>query len=382
MMFDLLLKGGRVIDPSQNIDGKFDIAFSMGKVAALLPEISKYSAKITHDVSGHIVCPGLIDMHSHVYWGGTSCGVDAEPIARRSGTTTFVDAGSAGAGNFVGFREHVIKRSAPRILSFINIAFPGIFAFSKTVMVGEASDVRLIEPRDCLRVAEENPDYIVGVKARIGARAGGAMGTGPLYTAIEVADELDIPVMAHLDTPPPSRKEVLDAMRPGDVLTHCFRAFPNSPVRRDNSVRKEIIEAHERGIVFDIGHGAGGFAFHTAKAMLAEGIFPDVISSDVHALCVDGPAHDVLAVMSKFIALGMPLTEVIKATTINPAKTIKRPELGSLAVGGIGDAAILQMVNEPYQHLDCIGATLNTDSRLECKGTIIAGQLWSSHLSK
>lgn len=376
-MFDLLLKGARVIDPSQNIDGNFDVAFKDGIIAALQANIPAEQASNTHHIPGYIVCPGLIDMHSHVYWGGTSAGVDAESIARRSGTTTFVDAGSSGAGNFAGFRAHVIERTTPRILAFLNISFPGIFAFSKSVMVGEASDVRLIEPRDCLRVAKENPDLIVGVKARVGARSSGAMGIGPLHAAIEVADELGIPVMAHLDTPAPSRSEVLDTLRPGDILTHCFRGFPNSLVRPDSTIRQGVIEAHERGIIFDIGHGAGGFAFHTARAMLAEGIMPDVISSDVHALCVDGPAHDVLAVMSKFIALGMPLYEVIRATTQNPAKAINREQLGKLQVGGIGDAAILKIVNEPYQHIDCTGAVLTTNTRLECMGSVIAGHLWN-----
>jgi dihydroorotase len=193
---------------------------------------------------------------------------------------------------------------------------------------------------------------------------------------VEVAEELDLPVMAHIDFPPPSRREVLDTLRPGDILTHCFRPFPNAPVDRENRIRSEILEAHERGIVFDIGHGAGGFAFNSARAMLAEGIMPDVISSDVHVLCVDGPAHDVLAVMSKFVALGMPLAEVVRTVTENPAKALRREYIGTLRPGSAGDATILELRSGDFEHVDVTGEVLTANERLFSAGTIIAGRWW------
>ena len=380
-MYDLILKGGHVIDPAQGMDGSFDVAFKSGKVAEVSKDISPEKSKDTRNVSGKIVCPGLIDLHTHVYWGGTSLGVDAEEIARRSGTTTFVDAGSAGAGNLLGFRKHVVERTAPRILAYLNISFPGIFAFSKNVMVGECGDLRLLNPHECLRVAEENLDLIVGIKARVGTRAGGDSGVAPLQLAVEVASELGLPVMAHIDSPPPSREEVLDCLRPGDILTHCFRPFPSAPVTRDNQVRAEILDAHERGIIFDIGHGFGGFSFKSARAMLAEGILPDVISSDVHVLCIDGPAYDVLAVMSKFMALGMSLTDVIRATTENPAKALRREELGTLAVGSAGDATVMEVRDEIMEHTDVSGEKLLGDTRLVSAGTVIGGNWWCDGVS-
>ncbi len=375
-MYDLILKGGRVIDPAQGMDGTFDVAFKSGKVAEVGKDISPEKSKDIRNVSGKIVSPGLIDLHTHVYWGGTSLGVDAEEIARRSGTTTFVDAGSAGAGNLLGFRKHVVERTAPRILAYLNISFPGIFAFSKNVMVGECGDLRLLNPHECLRVAEENLDLIVGIKARVGTRAGGNRGVAPLQLAVEVASELGLPVMAHIDSPPPSREEVLDCLRPGDILTHCFRPFPSAPVTRDNQVRAEILDAHQRGIIFDIGHGFGGFSFKSARAMLAEGILPDVISSDVHVLCIDGPAYDVLAVMSKFMALGMSLTEVIRAATENPAKALRRQELGTLAVGSAGDASVMELRDEIMEHTDVSGEKLLGNTRLVNAGTVIGGNWW------
>ena len=375
-MHDLILRNGRVVDPGRGLDGRLDVAFRDGRVAEVAEALADDAARDVRDVGGCIVAPGLIDLHTHVYWGGTSLGVDAEAIARRSGTTTFVDAGSAGAGNFPGFRRHVIERSAPRILAYVNISFAGIFGFSRTVMVGECADMGLVSPMDCLEAARDNLDVVVGIKARIGSRAGGASGIAPLHLAMEVADALGLPVMAHIDFPPPSQREVLEILRPGDVLTHCFRPFPNAPIHASREIRAEVLAARERGVIFDIGHGYGGFSFDSARAMLAEGIMPDVISSDVHVLCVDGPAHDVLAVMSKFMALGMPLGEVIRATTANAARALRRPELGTLRPGGVGDATVLRLEEAQARHVDVVGEVLTSDRQLACAGMVIGGRWW------
>ncbi|RAI02382.1 amidohydrolase/deacetylase family metallohydrolase [Acuticoccus sediminis] len=377
-MYDLILKGGRVVDPASSIDGILDVGFADGKVAAVGANLECVEAGEVKDVTGCVVTPGLIDFHTHVYWGGTSLGVDSERIARRSGTTTFVDAGSAGAGNLPGFRAHVIERVAPRILAYVNISFAGIFGFSKNVMVGECGDMRLVHPHECLAAAKDNLDIVVGIKARIGAKAGGMSGIAPLHLAIEVADKLGLPVMAHIDNAPPNQKEVLEILRPGDILTHCFRPWPNAPIDGQRNIRAEVLAARDRGVVFDIGHGQGGFSFDSCRAMFDEGIFPDVISSDVHVLCVDGPAHDVLAVMSKFMALGMNLTDVVRCVTLNPAQAMRRPELGSLAVGTPGDATILELRDEPVRHVDVSGETLTADTRLAARGVVIGGHWWAN----
>ena len=182
-------------------------------------------------------------------------------------------------------------------------------------MVGEASDLRLLDLNECVRVARENRDLIVGIKVRVGRGAGGSSGVAPLDMALEVADELDLPLMAHIDHPPPNRKEVLERLRPGDVLTHCYRPFPNSLLRADGAVREEALLARERGVTFDIGHGAGSFGFHACRGLLAAGFRPDVISSDVHVLNIDGPAFDLLTTMSKFLVLGVDLNALVAAVT-------------------------------------------------------------------
>src|ERR1700740_704656 len=182
MAYDLILKGGRVIDPSQNIDRVTDVAFSGGKVAKVANDLA--GATEMRDVKGYIVTPGLIDLHTHVYWGGTSLGIDAEEFCRTSGVTTAIDTGSAGPGNFAGFRKHVIEPSDVRILAYLHISFAGIFGFSKTVMVGESEEMRLMAPLEAVQVAEANRDVIIGIKVRVGRHASGRSGTAPLGIAL------------------------------------------------------------------------------------------------------------------------------------------------------------------------------------------------------
>jgi dihydroorotase len=374
-MLDLILKGGRVIDPANARDAIADIGFGDGRVEAVGAGLPLRGSE-TIDARGLIVVPGLIDLHTHVYWGGTSLGVDAATVAQRSGTTTFVDAGSAGPGNFPGFRRHVIEPSPLRILPYLNVSFPGIFAVSATVTVGECADLRLIDPRECVRVIEANRDLIVGVKVRVGRGAGGSSGIAPLDIALEVAEEVALPVMAHLDHPPPSRLEVLSRLRQGDVITHCFRPFPNAPVRADGQIREEVAEARRRGVVFDIGHGGGSFGFRTAEHMLEAGFLPDVISSDVHALSINGPAFDQLVTMAKFLALGVELGAVIRASTAAPAAALGRGDLGHLAAGAIGDATILELVDGEFDYRDVLGETRRGRRQLALRGLVVAGRPW------
>jgi dihydroorotase len=376
-MYDLVIKGGRVIDPAQAVDGAFDVAFEGENVAAIAPSIPSDQASEVISASGLIVVPGLIDLHTHVWWGGSSLSVRPEPVARRSGATTLVDAGSAGPGNFHGFRELIIEPSPVRILPYLNISFAGIYAFSKTVMVGECADIRLLDARTCFEVASANRDLVVGIKVRVGRNTSEGLGNFPLEIAIDVAEELGLPVMAHIDFPPPTRRDMLDRLRPGDVLTHCFRPFPNAPVRR-GEIKPEMIRARERGIIFDIGHGMGGFGFASTRPMLEGGFMPDVISSDVHILCEHGPAFDLLHSMNKLFGLGMPLEEVIAAATARPAAALRRTDIGTLAKGAAGDAALFELTGGSFDYVDVMGERMRADRRLELRHIVKGGRLWHS----
>ncbi|MGI9511117.1 MAG: amidohydrolase/deacetylase family metallohydrolase [Geminicoccaceae bacterium] len=374
---DLLIKGGRVIDPGQDIDRIADVAFTGGKVERIETDISPDNARSVIDAAGRIVTPGLIDLHTHVYWGGTSIGIEADSIARRAGTTTFIDAGTAGPANFLGFRRHVIEHSRTRILAYLNISFAGIYAFSSEVMVGECDDIRLCDPAEVVRVARDHLDLTVGVKVRVGKIASGA-DAAPYGLARIAADELSLPVMTHLDLPPPTHADVVPTMKPGDILTHCFRPFPNAPIISERQIKAEVLAARERGVVFDIGHGMGSFSFDTARKMMREGFMPDVISSDVHSLCVDGPAYDLLVTLSKFVCLDMPLLDIIRAATVAPAAAINRPELGTLSPGTVGDASILELREGQFAYVDSTGSPMAGDHRLFCDGVVIDGQWWSN----
>ncbi|SNB77668.1 dihydroorotase [Arboricoccus pini] len=375
MSFDLILTGGRVVDPSQGIDEVTEVAFKDGRVAALGDRLDRGQATV-QDVSGKIVTPGLIDLHTHVYWGGTSLGIDAEEFARMSAVTTCVDTGSAGPGNFAGFRKHVIEPSQIRILAYLHISFAGIYAFSSRIMVGESHDMRLMAARDAVEVALANPEHIIGIKVRIGRHASGDSGIQPLDIALQVADETGLPMMVHIDEPPPSYEAVVERLRPGDVLTHCFRPFPNAPVDGRGRVKPAVLAARERGVIFDIGHGQGSFAWKTARAMMKEGFAPDTISSDVHALCINGPAFDQVTTLSKFLVLGMSLSDVIAASTVNAAKALQKPELGTLKPGSVGDASILSLDAGSFPLSDVRGEVVEAKERLFAKGVVVGGRWW------
>ena len=374
MTYDLILRGGRVIDPSQKIDAVMDVAFAGGKVAKVAPKLEGDAKTDIRDVAGKIVAPGLIDLHTHVYWGGTSLGIDAEEFCRTSGVTTAIDTGSAGPGNFAGFRKHVIDPCKVRILAYLHVSHAGIYAFSDRGMVGESEELRLMDPITAVEVANANRDVVVGIKVRVGRHASGTSGIVPLDIALQAAEESGMPIMCHIDHPPPSYEEVLARLRPGDVLTHAFRPFPNSPATQQGTVKREVLEARKRGVKFDIGHGKGSFAFKTARAMLANGFMPDTISSDVHTLCINGPAFDQVTTLSKFLCLGMPLDEVIAASTVNAAMALKRPELGSLKPGSVGDATLLSIKEGRFDYVDVVGEHMTGDRKIASEGVVVAGR--------
>ncbi len=375
MHYDLVIRNGHLLDTAQGLDRIGSLAFADGKIAAIDPPETATATTVV-DAQGQYVTAGLIDLHTHVYVGGTSLGVDPDELARGSAVTTLVDAGSAGAANIAGFRRHVIERADVRILAYLNISFAGIFGFGGALSVGEGWERRLLGIRECVTAARDHRDIIVGIKARVGPSSSGDSVIDPLKLALQAADELDLPVMVHVEMPPPTIDEIADLLRPGDVLTHCCRPYPNAVVSpRSGEVNKSCLAARERGVFFDTGHGRGSFDYAAFERMKSAGFLPDVISSDVHLYNRQSPAVDLLTTMNKAIALGVELPDVVSMATTAAAKALRRPELGTLKVGTDGDASIFSMVDAPRDLVDSLGTVLQASKSLIPRGTAKAG-IW------
>lgn len=371
--FDLVLRGGRVLDERNGIDEVLDVAIKAGRIAAVGKDLATAGAKV-EDVSGSIVAPGLIDIHTHVYHKATSLSVDPGFIARRSACTTLVDAGSAGAGNYDGFRDYVMIHSPYRIFAFLNISFPGIFGFDKGVSIGEATLRSMLPVDKCVEKVEANRDRIIGVKVRIGGIVTGELGLGALEMALEAANALNLPLMTHIGTAPPSYADVVDMLRPGDILTHCYRPDPNSAIGPDGKVIDAVLKARQRGVLFDIAHGMGAFGYDSAEAALKDGFKPDVISSDVHVIAVEGPGYDLLHTMSKLLNCGLSLPEVIGMSASRPALAIGKPELGHLGVGAVADITVLKQYDSNYVFQDVVGKRRQGSSLLQPMSVYLGGK--------
>lgn len=348
MKFDLLIRGGTVIDPANGRNGPLDVAVKRNCIAAVAPAIPRESAFATIDAGGQYVTPGLIDMHAHVYRGVTYTGIDADAVASRTGVTTWIDAGSAGAMNLQGLREYIAERSAVRILAFMNISCLGL--------IGPDFELRVIDlcdPDIFRRVADRNRDFVIGVKVRIHDANVGDNGIEPLRRARRAADMCELPLMVHIATGPPEIDEVLGYLHEGDILTHCFTGLSHRIVDEEGALRPSARQALERGVVLDIGHGAGSFAFDIAEALVPAGVLPDVISTDIHQLSINGPMYDLPTCMTKFLALGLTLGDVVRATTSRPAEVLDLGrEAGSLTVGAPADIAVFTLEHGSFPLYD------------------------------
>jgi dihydroorotase len=339
MTFDLLIQGGHLLDPAAGRDGRFDIAVRAGRIAEVAATIPASAAQTVIDARGLIVLPGLIDLHTHTYYGVTYWGLRADPIAARTGVTTWVDAGSAGAFTLRGFDEFIVRPTPLRMYAFLNISAVGL-----TAPTGEHHNLPHCDVDLACELVRRYRDLIRGIKARIDYNTVGSNGVVPLQRAREVADRCKLPLMVHIGDGPPSIDDVLTWMRPGDILTHCCTGLNMRLVDAHGSVLEQVVAAVRSGIHLDVGHGAGSFSFATAEALIREGFAPEMISSDVHQLSVNGPLFDLPTCMSKFLALGMSLAEVVRATTIHPARILGlQDNIGTLQPGFLADIALFRL---------------------------------------
>lgn len=336
--FDIVITGGHVIDPATDVVGRADVAIRDGRIAEVAASIPTTGVSRIIDATGQIVTPGLVDLHTHIYWGATYWGIEADPVAARTGVTTWLDVGSAGGYSFPGFREYVANRAAVRVFALLNLSSIGLVAPSWELANPDYWDVDL-----AASVVEQNRDIILGVKARIDGKTTRGHGIEPLRRARELADRVSLPLMTHIGNGPPSIDEVLQLLRPGDILTHCCTGHDMKLIDDDQHMLPDARRLQEAGVILDVGHGTGSFSFDTAAAMLRDGVKPDVISSDIHQMAIQGPAFDLPTTMSKFLALGMDLEEVIACTTINAANAIGLEGIGTLAPGSVADVALFRV---------------------------------------
>lgn len=372
--YDLLLQGGHVIDPANRIDGVMDVAVQNHRIAAVAAHIDPSLAAKTIGVSGLYVTPGLVDIHVHVYAGTGEAGsyagdnsVYPDGFTFRAGVTTVADAGCAGWKNFEDFKAHVIDRSKTRVLAFLNIVGAG--------MRGPKYEQNLedMDAAAAAAMAKKYPGVIVGIKT--------AHYMGPEWTAVERAVEAgtlaDIPVMVDFGIFRPERpyqQLVLSKMRPGDISTHMYRDMVPM-LDAQGKVLPYLFQARKRGVIFDVGHGGGSFLFRQAVPAIRQGWVPDSISTDLHIGSMNSGMMDMLNLMSKFLNMGIPLAEVIRDATSNPAREIKHPELGTLSVGSDADIAVLRLVHGRYGFVDSYGARMAGDRKLLCEMTLRDGQV-------
>ncbi len=348
MKFDLLIKGGEVVDPGGGQSGRLDVAIKRNRIAAVDHDVPAESAARVIDAGGQYVTPGLIDLHTHVYHHVTFWGIDPDPVAARSGVTTWLDVGSAGAFNWPGFREFIVKPAEVRIYGLLNISAIGL-----TAMTGELANLDYCDVDLCCKLIELHRDLILGVKVRIDSNTVGRSGIEPLHRARVAADRCDLPLMVHIGIGPPEVADVLALMRPGDILTHCFTGNSMRIIDERGRLLDDAKRAWEAGIIMDIGHGAGSFSFETAEALINAGYKPDVISSDIHQLSIHGPLFDLPTCLSKFLALGMSFPDVIRAATARPAQVLElQHELGTLKVGALADVALFAIQEGRFPFYD------------------------------
>lgn len=348
MHFDLLIKGGEVVDPGSGYQGRLDIGIKRNRIAAVEANIPAEAAFRVIDASGQIVTPGLVDLHTHVYHSVTTWGVLADPVAARSGVTTWLDVGSAGAYNLQGFREFIAKPSDARLYALLNISSIGL-----TAPTWELSNLNYCDVDLCCKLIDLHRDLVLGVKVRIDAATTSGTGIEPLRRARQAAERTELPMMVHIGKAPPELHEVLPLLRPGDILTHCFTGQSMRIIDDAGKLIDAAKQVWDMGVVMDIGHGAGSFSFETAEALIGAGHLPDVISSDIHQFSIQGPLFDLPTCMSKFLAIGMTLPQVVEAATTKPAAVLgMQNEIGTLKPGALADVALFNVEQGSFTFYD------------------------------
>ena len=374
--FDLLIKGGRVIDPSQKLDEIFDVALRDGKIARVENDIPAKQSRQVIDATGKIVTPGLIDVHTHIFPYVGPYGIEPDPYCVTRGVTTALDAGTSGAFTFPAFRNFAISSAATRVRALLHIVSIGMVAGS-TPNMGELEDLRYCVPDLADRVAEENRGLIVGFKIRFSEKYTGPNDLEGLKRARAAADQARLPLMTHIGGSYTPLPQLLALLKTGDVMTHTFNSLRHGILDTDGKVISEVLEARQRGVYFDVGHGAGSFSFDVMEKCMQQGFLPDTISTDLYSANIQGPVFDLTTTLSKFLLLRMSLSDVIARCTINAAKLFNfGAEIGTLRAGAEGDVDVLDLAAGDFMFTDSDGKTRQGRQKLNPVVTVRAGKLF------
>lgn len=384
MKYDLIVCNGTVIDPAQGLNDQRDVGVLGGKVVALEKRLAANEAREIVNAQGLLVTPGLIDCHVHVYPGVSHYGIDPDPNCLERGVTTVVDAGSAGAATWAGFRRYVLEVSATRIFAFLNISTVGMVTGVETnPAVGELEDLRYCSVKAALATVEANRDVISGIKIRLSANLArdGQNELPALKLAREAAEATRLPMMIHTPGSSLPLPRILAEMRGGDLLTHCFHGHASGILDDRGQVLSAVRKAVARGVRLDVGHGKGSFRFPVAEKALRQGVRPSTISTDLHRYNVKGPVYDLATTISKFLLLGVSVDDVLAMVTAAPAEVLgMKGRLGTLQPGAEADLAMFELAEGRFELTDVAGETRLSPWVILPRGVIKAGRIVKSPL--
>jgi dihydroorotase len=373
----LALVNGQIVDPELGAIYGADVAVDEGRVVAIDRTRTGFNAGCVLDVAGAFVVPALVDCHVHCYEHVSPGSLNPDRIGVRQGVGAIVDAGSFGPRNAPGFREYVVGPAATRVFGLVNISRWGV-----STNPGEGEIVGFLNPTEVVRAIQGNGDWIKGVKVRASVTAVGALGNLPVTLAKLAAREAGVPLMAHIGNGPPTIDEVCAQLTAGDVITHCFHGKVGGSITRQAELRPSVVAAVDRGVILDIGHGAASFSWSVGEKAASLGLFPHSISTDLHRACVDGPVFSLVTTMAKYFHLGMSLVDLVRATTVTPARAFGlEPDFGQIREGGAANLSVVAVVDRALDLFDSERVARRVERTIEARYTILSGKVYEATLT-